>query len=93
VRYFSAPGALLRAAGYLGDALKRVHDFDFPLTRDSMEFTTQWPGVDAERTTRELGLSFRDVATTYRDTLAWMYQAGQLSAAQVGQLATLEAMS
>ncbi|WP_319447562.1 MULTISPECIES: NAD-dependent epimerase/dehydratase family protein [unclassified Mycobacterium] len=93
VRHFSAPGALLRAAGYVGDALKRVHDFDFPLTRDGMEFTTRWPGADAERTTRELGLSFRDVATTYRDTLAWMYRAGHLSAAQVGKLAKLEAMS
>jgi dihydroflavonol-4-reductase len=57
------------------------------LTRDATEFTTRWPGADASRTTRELGLRFRDVAETYRDTLTWMYRAGHLSAAHVGKLA------
>jgi hypothetical protein len=67
--------------------VKRFYDFDFPLTRDTMEFTTQWPNADAERTTRELGLHFRDAAETYRDTLIWMYQAGHLGAEHVGRLA------
>ena len=70
--------------------VKRVHDFNFPLTRDAAEFTTQWPGADAERTTRELGVSFRDVADTFRDTLVWMYRSGHLTAAQVGKLAEIE---
>ena len=52
-----------------------------------MEFTTRWPGAGAGRTTRELGLHFRDAADTYRDTLIWMYRAGHLSAEQVGRLA------
>lgn len=87
LRRIVVPGALLRAAGSVGDAIKRVHDFDYPLTRDTMEFSTRWPGADAERTTRELGLTFRDVADTYRDTLTWMHRAGHLTAAQVGKLA------
>ena len=87
VRRFAVPGWLLRAAGSVGDVVKRVYDFDFPLTRDSMEFMTRWPGANAERTTRELGLNFRDVADTYRDTLVWMHSAGHLTAAQVGRLA------
>lgn len=90
VRRIRVPGRLLRAAGSVGDVLKRVHDFSFPLTRDAMEFTTRWPGADAERTTRELGVSFRDVAETFRDTLVWMYRAGHLTAAQVGKLAEFE---
>ena len=90
VRRFRVPGRLLRAAGSVGDVVKRVHDFNFPLTRDAMEFTTQWPGGDAERTTRELKVSFRDVADTFRDTLVWMYRAGHLTAAQVGKLAEAE---
>ena len=60
------------------------------LTRDSMEYMTRWPGATAERTTRELGVQFRAVADTYRDTLTWLYQAGHLSAAQVGNLAQPE---
>jgi nucleoside-diphosphate-sugar epimerase len=87
MRRIRVPGALLRAAGSVGDVVKRFHDFDFPLTRDTMEFTTRWPGADAERTTRELGLVFRDVEATYRDTLTWMYSAGHLTATHVGKLA------
>jgi dihydroflavonol-4-reductase len=87
IRHITVPGWLLRAAGSAGDVVKRVHDFDFPLTRDSMEFTTQWPGADAGRTTRELGIQFRAGKDTLRDTLTWMHQAGHLTAAQVGRLA------
>ena len=75
VRRIRVPGRLLRAAGSVSDVVKRGHDFNFPLTRDAAEFTTQWPGADSERTTRELGVSFRDVADTFRDTLVWMYRA------------------
>jgi dihydroflavonol-4-reductase len=90
VRRIRVPGRLLRAAGSVGDVVKRVHDFSFPLTRDAMEFTTQWPGADSERTTRELGVNFRDVADTFRDTLVWLYRASHLTAAQVGKLAEIE---
>jgi len=86
MRRIRVSGRLMRAAGSVGDVVKRIYDFNFPLTRDSMEFATQWPGADAERTTRELGLAFRPIEETYRDTLAWMYRAGHLTAAHVGRL-------
>jgi nucleoside-diphosphate-sugar epimerase len=88
IRRVTVPGSLMRAAGSVGDVVKRVRDFNFPLTRDSMEFATQWPGADASRTTHELGLAFRPIAETYRDTLRWLHRAGHLSAAHVGRLAT-----
>jgi dihydroflavonol-4-reductase len=87
IRRIPIPGPAMRALGSVGDVVKRFYDFNFPLTRDSMEFATQWPGADAERTTRELGLVFRPIAETYRDTLVWMHRAGHLTAAQVGRLA------
>ena len=77
----------MRAAGSVGDVVKRVYDFNFPLTRDSMEFATQWPGADASRTERELDLTFRPARETYRDALRWMYRAGHLGAEHVGRLA------
>jgi dihydroflavonol-4-reductase len=86
VRRFPVPGAVMRAAGTLGDLVKRVYDFNFPLTRDSMEFATRWTGADASRTTRELGLAFRDPEESYRDTLRWMHRAGHLEARHVGRL-------
>jgi nucleoside-diphosphate-sugar epimerase len=81
------PGPLLRGFGHLGDAVKRLIDFQFPLTFDAMEFATRWPGVDASRTTRELGLRFRPVDETYADTIRWLHRAGHLPAKLVGTLA------
>jgi dihydroflavonol-4-reductase len=81
------PGPLLRGFGHLGDAAKHVVDFAFPLTSDAMQYATRWPGVDASRTTRELGLRFRPVEETYADAIRWMHRSGLLSARLVGKLA------
>jgi nucleoside-diphosphate-sugar epimerase len=89
VRRVRVPGGLARAIGTAMDVVKRFYDLDFPVTRDSMEFMTRWPGADADRTTRELGLHLRDAAETYRDTLVWMYRAGHLGAEHVGRLADI----
>lgn len=81
------PGPLLRGLGHAGDLVKHVVDFAFPLTHDSMQFATQWPGADASRTTRELGIAFRDPEETYRDAVRWLHRAGHISAALAGELA------
>lgn len=87
IRRITVPGNVMRAFGLVGDLVKRVYDFNFPLTRDSMEFATQWPGADATRTTNELGVTFRPIEATYTDTLRWLYHSGHLTAEQVGLLA------
>lgn len=87
LRRFSVSGPVFRAMGTIGDWIKRVYDFEFPLTRDAMEYATQWPGCSGEQTTRELGVEFRDARETYTDTVRWMYQAGHLTAKHVGLLA------
>jgi len=87
LRRVRVPGTLMRAAGSAGDVVKRVWDFSFPLTRDSMEYATRWPGADASRTERELGFRFRSAEESYGDALRWMHRAGHLSARQVGRLA------
>ncbi len=84
---FPMPGPPLRVLGTIGDWLKRIHDFEFPLTRDAMEYATQWPGCSGERTTRELGIQFRDAYETYTDTVRWLYRSGHLQARHVGLLA------
>jgi nucleoside-diphosphate-sugar epimerase len=91
LRRFPMPGAPLRLLGTLGDLVKRyVYDFQFPLTRDAMEYATQWPGASAEQTERELGVRFRDARATYSDTVRWLYEAGYLEAKHVGRLAEAE---
>lgn len=87
LRRFPVPGPLFRALGTLGDWAKKLYDFEFPLTRDAMEYATQWPGASAERTTDELGISFRSARETYTDTVRWLYEAGHLDERHVGSLA------
>ena len=93
LRRFPIPGPLFRALGSVGDVIKRVYDFSFPLTRDAMEFATRWPGCSGEETSRDLGLSFRNERETLTDTLRWMYEAGHLEARHVGKIALIKSQS
>lgn len=87
VRRLPLPGALLRAAGRVGDLAKRFVSFDFPLTHEAMTFATRWPGADSSRTLEALGLSFRDPAESFADALRWLARAGHLPPARIGRLA------
>ena len=87
IRCVRLPGWLLRAAGRIGDRVKRIHEFNFPLTHDSMTLATQWPGAAPAEATWALGLRLRPLRETYADTLRWMFRAGHLGAEQVGRLA------
>ena len=89
IRRFPIPGPLFRMLGSLGDFVKKhVYDFSFPLTRDAMDFATQWPGCDGAQTTLELGIEYRSARETYTDTVRWLYEAGHLRARHVGRLAS-----
>jgi len=81
------PGTLLRALGRIGDAVKRLYDFDFPLTYEAMCFATLWPGADASGTERDLDMRFRPKEETLRDTIRWMAAAGHLDPKVCGRLA------
>ena len=87
LRRFTIPGAPLRALGSLGDQIKKLWDFEFPLTRDAMEYATLWPGTAPDDTQQRLGLSFRGAEQTLTDTVRWLHEAGHLSAKKVGRLA------
>jgi hypothetical protein len=67
--------------------MKRVHPFDFPLSREAMEFATQWPGAVRSPSVDAMGIHFHEMRDTYIDTIGWLYRAGHLTAAQAGKLA------
>jgi len=81
------PGPLLRLLGRIGDLVKLVYDFDFPLTHESMAFASGWPGAEMSPALASLDPSFRDLRQTYEDTVRWMYRAGHLTALQAGRMA------
>ena len=87
MRRVRAHPALLRGAGWLANQVKKVLPFDFPLTFESMTFATRWTAADASATERDLGVRFRDLEETLADTYRWLWQAGHLTAEQVGRLA------
>lgn len=78
---------LLRAIGSLGDLVKRVVPFDYPLTRESMEMVTQMRDVASSPELAALGTRFRDPRETYRDALRALHAGGHLGDAQVPRIA------
>ncbi len=87
LRTARVPGGLLRALGHVGDLVKRVVDFSFPLTAEATAMGSLWPGCDASHTERELPVRFRPTDETLRDTIHWLHRAGHVSAGQAGRLA------
>jgi len=80
-------GPLLRVLGRVGDLVKHVYPFDFPLSGEAMDFATQWPGVVRSPAIDALGIQFRSARDTYVDTIRWLYRAGHLTRRQAGKLA------
>lgn len=87
LRRMPIPGWLMRAGGAVCDELKRVVDFEFPMTRESMAFATQWAAADGSLTRERLGLEFHTPEQTFGDAIVSLYRQGHLSADIVGQLA------
>ena len=87
VRNLRIGGPLLRILGRIGDLVKHVYPFDFPLSGETMDFATQWPGAVRSPAIDALGVRFRGARETYADTIRWLYRAGHLTAAQAGDLA------
>lgn len=87
VRRVRAAGPLVRFGGRVGDVIKHVWDFDFPLTKEGMAFATQFQGTDSPRAEERLGICYREPVETFGDSLAWMHRAGHIDARFVGRLA------
>ncbi len=81
------PGGVLRVAGRIGDLVKRVVPFDYPLTYEAMSMATRSAPYDSEATCRDLGLAWRPVDTTLADSIRWLASHGDLKASHAGRLA------
>ncbi len=82
------PGGVLRASGRLGDVVKRVVPFSFPLTTEAMTMATRAVPCDSAPTVAALGLGFRPLTETFADEITWLAQHGYVSAELAGRLAT-----
>jgi nucleoside-diphosphate-sugar epimerase len=84
------PGGAMRVTGRTLDALARVFPIDTVMTKEAMEHFTRWIGSDDEGIETELGITYRPLRTTIADTLRALYEAGVVTAKQVGRLAADE---
>jgi len=87
IPYLPIPGPVLRAAGRIGDLVKRVAPFEFPMTLEAMETATQAAPYDSSPVINELGVSFRSTDDTFVDEIRWLHVAGHLSTKGAGRLA------
>lgn len=73
------PPSLLRGLGKIGDSIKRIAPFSLPLTHEAMNIVTNQVPTDDSATVADLGVDFRPVVETYRDSLRWLVDQGHLS--------------
>jgi dihydroflavonol-4-reductase len=82
------PGPILRFVGRLGDIVKHVVPFDYPLTYEAMTIATRGSPCDSDATCDRLGVRFRPVDDTLGDSIRWLAGIGKLSPKLAGRLAT-----
>jgi nucleoside-diphosphate-sugar epimerase len=88
LRRYRVPGAVMRASGAVADVVKRVWDFQFPLSHEGMRLMTQWVPVEGAPAEGTAPFSFRDPRSTLADTLRWLSAAGHLPTDRLGLLSS-----
>ena len=87
IRAVPMPPRTLRFAGRVGDVVKRVVPFDYPLTYEAMEMATKSCPYDSEATSRDLDLQWRTVDDTLSDSIRWLAAGGHVTPKVAGVLA------
>ena len=84
----SLPPLLLRLAGSLVDLIGKVHRLDVPLTREAVTFATEWVYANDEKVRRELGITYRPLEDTLRDTVKWLADEGHIAQCRIPAIAS-----
>jgi hypothetical protein len=78
----------MRGIARLLDAAKRIVPFDYPITHEAAEMATRFAPCDSSATVEKLGVPFRPTEETLRDTIRWLYEAGEISEKIAGRVAS-----
>jgi nucleoside-diphosphate-sugar epimerase len=81
------PASLLCGIGRLLDVAKKIVPFSYPITHEATKMMIRLVPCDSRATVEQLGVSFRPMAETLRDTIRWLYETGEISAKIAGQIA------
>jgi dihydroflavonol-4-reductase len=86
-RRLRIPASIMRGIGRLLDAAKTIAPFDYPLTHEAAAMMTQLVPCDSRATVEQLGVPFRPIEETLRDTIRSLYEAGEIRAKFAGNIA------
>lgn len=86
IRRIPMPSIVIRSSGRALDLLKRVRDFDYPLTHEAAVQMTSSPRCDDRVTLAELGVDVRPVADTMADSVRWLIAEGHIDASRAPAL-------
>jgi nucleoside-diphosphate-sugar epimerase len=81
------PAVAMRLAGRVGDVVKRVIPFGYPLTYEAMVMATRGAPYDDETTRAALEVDWLPVEVTLADSIRWLAASGHIDARLAGTLA------
>jgi dihydroflavonol-4-reductase len=85
------PGIVFRGLGRVVDLIRRVVPFNTVYTAEAMDLLTNARPTDDSAVHDQLGIYYRPAAETVEAMIRALYDAGRLTAKQVGTLASLDA--
>ena len=72
------PAAGVRLFGELVDVVTRFVDVELPMSAEASRYATDWAVADDRHVRETLGIAWRDVRESLRDTIAWLERTGHL---------------
>ena len=72
------PAPFLRAVGRSLDLIRNVMRVELPLTAEAATYVTKWDAVPNSESLEAMGVTFRDVSESIRDTAKWLREAGHI---------------
>jgi len=86
LRRLRVPPSVLRGAGRLLDRIKRLRDFDYPLTYEAALQMTSSPRTDDRATVAALGVEPRPLTETLEDSIRWLVSTGHIDPSKAPRL-------
>lgn len=80
------PGAAMRMAGRVLDALQPVYSTGLPIGQEAMQYATKWVQLDNHQTQQDLGLEFRPFEESLIESIRWLERENYITRGQAGLL-------
>jgi dihydroflavonol-4-reductase len=84
------PAEIMLPVAWSASAVQRVIPFHLPADFEGVQFIASCTHCDDSRARNALAIQPRPLVDTYRDTVRWLYQTGQITARQAGDVASAD---